>query len=319
MTDRTEGIDYLESLSKITAILFLIVYVCGFLVVSLYNSSFGFSDMNPFRPKILTAGILFLFFTLLPILPAQKIFRHGEKLSSEQSFARIILELIAFLITCSVTSVCLSAIYVPSLDKSLNLHKDSWSDTAIISFCVLFILFILALFFRTAWSNYKDHPKIVSFIVGIALVGLITASFLQAKQNVLYAIELWFFAVGVGSVLITNFLIKPEIKSDLEGQRAILWIILLALTVFPVHIYPRIKSSWGGGSPISVTIYFEKDSLILPSQQLSAKMIDESDNGFFLIQDGKSEALFLPRSDVAVISFSQEPLDPKLFNRQKQR
>ena len=56
--------------SKGVAGLVLAVYACGFLIVSLHDSKFGFTETNPFRPKILAAGTWFLIFTSIPVATA---------------------------------------------------------------------------------------------------------------------------------------------------------------------------------------------------------------------------------------------------------
>ena len=48
-----------ETLSKAVAGIVIALYACGFLIVSLYHSKFGFVGTNPFRPRVLAAGAWF--------------------------------------------------------------------------------------------------------------------------------------------------------------------------------------------------------------------------------------------------------------------
>jgi len=46
-------------MSKGFAGIAIALYACGFLIISLHNSRYGFSETNPFRPRMLAAGAWF--------------------------------------------------------------------------------------------------------------------------------------------------------------------------------------------------------------------------------------------------------------------
>jgi hypothetical protein len=85
---------------------------------------------------------------------------------------------------------------------------------------------------------------------------------------------------------------------------------LAALAGFATLYYPRIKPSWGGGAPTPATIYFAKDSLVLPSRSASANILDEVDSGFYIIGGNDKKATFIPRSEVALIYYSDDASGP---------
>jgi hypothetical protein len=57
----------IDTASKFIAILVIFLYICGFLITSVHYFSYGFSEINPFRPRIFAAGAWFLFFVGMPI------------------------------------------------------------------------------------------------------------------------------------------------------------------------------------------------------------------------------------------------------------
>src|SRR5713101_241111 len=59
-----------DVLSKGIAGIAIALYGCGFLIISLHHSQYGFSETNPFRPRILAAGAWFFLFTAIPIAVA---------------------------------------------------------------------------------------------------------------------------------------------------------------------------------------------------------------------------------------------------------
>jgi hypothetical protein len=65
---------YFESLTKGTAAFAFVAYLSGYIIVSIYESSFGFTELNPFKPRIVAAGLLFCFLTAVPVYAAWQIF-----------------------------------------------------------------------------------------------------------------------------------------------------------------------------------------------------------------------------------------------------
>jgi hypothetical protein len=71
-------------------------------------------------------------------------------------------------------------------------------------------------------------------------------------------------------------------------------------------IYPRVVPKLGGGAPVSVTFQFVGKSPIDNAERMRAFLIDETDNGFYLVRTVQDkEAIFLPRSQVAAVYFKQ--------------
>jgi hypothetical protein len=80
--------------------------------------------------------------------------------------------------------------------------------------------------------------------------------------------------------------------------------------MFSTIYYPQIQTSWGGGAPISAIIYFTKDSPLLPNRNVSAKILDETDAGFYLVGANDKRATFIPRSGIAMIYYSDDSSGP---------
>ena len=115
------------------------------------------------------------------------------------------------------------------------------------------------------------------------------------------AITLWLFGVGILAFL--EMRVRSwKVKLGDWTQSTIL--LLGTLLVFASFYYPHIKSSWGGGRPIPVTIYFTKDSVIMPGQNVNALLIDESDAGFYVVGRGDRRATLIPRGSVGLVYFS---------------
>ena len=89
------------------------------------------------------------------------------------------------------------------------------------------------------------------------------------------------------------------------------------LLFFSREMYPHLKASWGGGTPANVTVYFLKDSLLSPNKSVQAQLIEESDEGFYIVGPKESKAIFVPRGSVAMIYFSDKPADSPMLQNTK--
>src|ERR1035437_6284086 len=56
--------DTFDIVSKVVAAALILVYVFGFLITSVHSSAYGFTTLNPLRPKTVAAGTWFFLFML---------------------------------------------------------------------------------------------------------------------------------------------------------------------------------------------------------------------------------------------------------------
>jgi hypothetical protein len=124
----------------------------------------------------------------------------------------------------------------------------------------------------------------------------------------LSSIALWFFGCAV--LAFSEFRIRsPEELRHEGGWSKPMAAFFIALLAFATWVYPHLKASWGGGTPANVTLYFSKDSLLSPTKAVQTQLIEESDEGFYIVGSKESKAIFVPRKDVALIYFSDKPAD----------
>jgi hypothetical protein len=58
----------IDLLAKGAVIMAAVLYGCGFIVVSIYQCTYGLVQVSPLRPKVLAAGIWFFCFLAVPFL-----------------------------------------------------------------------------------------------------------------------------------------------------------------------------------------------------------------------------------------------------------
>lgn len=78
-------------------------------------------------------------------------------------------------------------------------------------------------------------------------------------------------------------------------------------------MFGNIRSELGGGSPTPAVLYLERPVALLDSTVADVALLDETDQGFYVLPPGKTKALFVRRSDVRSIYFgsAQDVQKPK--------
>src|SRR5207302_3594049 len=102
------------------------------------------------------------------------------------------------------------------------------------------------------------------------------------------------FVVGIFAAAL-NHNLRDEQKRRARDWPRLSVPLLAALFSFSAEIYPHLKSSLGGGTPVPVVVYLSEVSRILPGQELAAELLEESDSGLYVVQNGQKQALFIPR------------------------
>jgi peptidoglycan/LPS O-acetylase OafA/YrhL len=160
------------------------------------------------------------------------------------------------------------------------------------------------LVFLDRWQRF---PKLVSPIASLLLFGFLIVygcrEVFEYRRASGAATALWFLVAGL--------LIYREGAS----RSWILWagnwlqtlsFSILGVLVFALSYYPHISSSWGGGSPIPITIYLSKESMVTPGQSVAVLLVDESDAGLYVVGRGDKKATFIPRSGVGLVYYSDD-------------
>ena len=293
-----------ETFSKAVAGIAIALYASGFLTVSIYHSQFGFVGTNPFRPRILAAGAWFFFFTAIPISIALT-FRLDSWRKIGKNAANI-------WIACVGLSVLLGNLLFDYTTGSRSfLHLPTWGWIAV-------TLLWVSLVAVTAPASFKlPEWALITASVLLTLLYLVNplVSFFKHEFDTL-CLALWYF--GVSFFALTEFKSRNrENLGSFGGWAKPMGVLLGALLVFSQYVYPHLKASWGGGTPANVTVYFTKDSLLGPNKAVQAQLVEESDEGFYIVGPKESKAIFFPRSSVAMVYFSDKPADSPMLQGNK--
>jgi hypothetical protein len=295
-----------ETLSKAVAGIVIALYACGFLIISIYHSKYGFVGTNPFRPRVLAAGAWFFLFTAIPVSIALRY--------RTEAWSRIGQNAYALWVGLAALSFPFGTMLFEFPSDQTYLPSGRWGWAVMVFGLAVVIAFQVL-------TAKKKGPQWLLIILSVSLT-VYSASFavrglFNDHHFGLSGVTLWFFA--------TTLLVKLEIevrsgrKLAEDGEWSKPLVLLFGLLMgFSREIYPRMKASWGGGTPANVTVYFTKDSLLSPSKAVQSQLIEESDEGFYIVGPKDSKAIFIPRSSVALIYFSDKAADSAVLQGVKQ-
>jgi len=294
-----------ETLSKAIAGIAIALYASGFLVVSLYHSKFGFVGTNPFRPRVLAAGAWFFFFTALPVSIAVRFRAEPWKNVARNAYAWI-----AFY----GLSIPLGYLFLEFSPYQPSITHSKWS--------VVLPTVLLAASLLFGFLTYiKKIPQWVAIVSSVTLTLYWAMDpvrrFFTDHRFDLTSVVLWFFAIMM--VVKLEFEVRSN-RNLAEGGEWSKPLVLLfgLLLIFSRELYPHLKTSWGGGTPADVTVYFTKDSLLSPNKAVQAQLIEESDEGFYIVGPKEAKAIFIPRHSVALVYFSDKAADSPLLQGNKE-
>jgi hypothetical protein len=254
--------------------------------------------MNPLRPRVLAAGSLFVIFLALPYALVLELLRQDLWKSDEKWWFKSVNLLYVYYLSCNL--VLLAAGFIFDFDQNGTEQPTSMKTWQIATIIVLIVLVIIILV-----AIQKKIPKWLKAIGMAALLIYLTWQAYDALflRHLFLRNAPFLWMIGIGCIVLHEMQIRSW-KLKLGSWPNTLIVFMAILTVFSTIYYPHIKSSWGGGTPVPVTIILSKDAVGFASQQLNCSLVEDTDSGFYLIGSGDKHATFISRSSVSSIHFA---------------
>ena len=291
----------IDLIVKATVILAAVIYGCGFLVISIHQFRYGLVELNPLRPRVLAAGIWFLFFATIPFVI--EIEGNSIKPSSPERERWLRKRSTRFFFS-TLSCFWLGMIVAYAFDIPTDVGQAGPSTLTII----LVIAVSAALVFADQWNRFPHWLAVLGSLgFGFLLLSCGARDLLSYHHQSVATIALWFW--------ISGFLAHGEMQSrdwkfQIGNWKGSVLLGISAVVAFSSFYYPQMKPSWGGGEPVPATIYFAKDYLVLQGRIVSAKIVDETDAGFYVVGGSDKRATFIPRSEVAMVYYSDDSSGP---------
>jgi len=286
----------IDTLTRFTASALLAVYGIGFIILGFHDARYGVVQFSPFRARILLVGLVFttlvgvaawaqhaqvLYWDTLKIVRAD---REPGRRASRDTIVTFV-----FIFSATVMGQVLGAFMFASVRSA---RPVIWRWIAWLAFWVL-----LTQVYSYVDRIFISKPRgaaILAVVTYVVYATILVALFPSAP----WAMLAWFFAlVGVeaGGVMRMGGLRKQLLYS------IPLWLIIV--WVYMVNIFAVLPPRWGGGQPTPVQIFQSSPAPWMSSNPIDALLLDETDQGLYVLLSPNGKAFFIPRSNVASVFF----------------
>jgi len=293
----------IESLVRFAGAGLFVVYAAGFVILSVYESSFGIAQFNPFRTKIIAAGMVFCCLASLPVVALFLDFLPGVPVTSDSNLPIPELAQRNQERTVGFSQFVSTSILLALLSSFLfTLDQGPPRPAVLVYFIILAIIFHVKSS-RVVRNRFTTRPRAAILLSGLSM-GVMLAALYWLDSGIVTLMVLWFFFVGLSAGAIWSS--EDKIRYLLNWRR---WpVALILIAVYANFIYGRIQAKYGGGAPVPVTFCLDKPPAWIGSTTFRASLIDETDHGFYVLLPRNEKALFIPRSTVLSLYFdSKEP------------
>jgi hypothetical protein len=287
----------LEPAAKMTTLLVIGCYALGYLIVTVNGEAYGFLETSLIKPRAIVVGAIFILLTLLPISITQNTFfkKDSESESSLEMLSRLLLGLVDY------SAACFSAALIMLLIFTDDLHGAPLPRGRGSAFLVLIWVTTANGIIRFAAARSYRRKPLAWVVFSIAcLAGLIVGTY-SLRGQTLFRDLVWMFGV--------TMVVNPYLSDIRRGLKlrfkipALAGFLLVTVSIYSHYLFPFIKATWGGGAPVSATIYLSKDYPIHSYQKVGASLLEASDSGFYVVFDGDKKATFIPKASVVAMEF----------------
>lgn len=303
----------IEFAIKSAAAFFAFVYGIGFLIVSIHHAQFQIPQFDPVKPKILSAGLVFVvlvsltaegalhFFGLLGVGAVPPDWALGI-LATATRRSKLVFLGSNWYFACYLSAQLVGLVYGAFPDPSppgLTVYRFLLGALIVLNFAAGPVL-------RSRLEKFPSYPRVLAGLILVNVVGLMVVVGIYDDQRK-FRLSLWFYAIGLLALLVRRVVRKPLLRRQVSWQ---VGAMMFAAVVFPYAtlIYKDIPPEFGGGVPTPVTIYFASATPVFHDAAASVQLLEETAEGYYvLVPPDEKHAYFLKRDLVSAIRFGTSP------------
>jgi hypothetical protein len=281
---------------KHAAFIFAMVYGTGFLVLSIHHGRLGIDAIEPFKPKVFSAGLLFVVLAGVPCIAMARLAGlFGLRMPTVTVVDSRRMGLIRL-------SWVLDFWWI-----AVGLRMGSALLFTGVEFIPRYPGWLLATVAIALWVvgshvlKLKRHP-LKSTFMNFGMFVVAVAIFYKYMSHEFFLEVIWFYSTGLIFLWI-HFLWNSSNSETYDWERNAFSILGLVL-FFALFLYGHIRSIYGGGAPIRVDVIFNRPTSFSASTTANGFVVDQDSHGYYIIhQEEEKEAHFIPREAVAEIVF----------------
>jgi hypothetical protein len=293
----------LELLSKSWVVIAALIYGSGYVVVSIYHASLGLNEVNVLNPRVAASGLLFFALLAMAIYllrySRSLIFRFAAGLPNLRRWVFIAVVGAFFVLNFDFIAIGLISkiFYFEGSQPFPKLFPSIMLPSVLLFSVVVFC------------HNTDRAPKWVTHWITVLCCGLFLISFAIMSRPVHQQFGIrqaaWIVALfQVIWVSTSNALTVEELRRNQNWfQLATEWLVPLLL--YCVLVYPHVRGAYGGGEATAAKMFLTTATGGGNTKQIPVRIIDETDNGFYVTEGGHKEVRFIPRSQINSIEFDK--------------
>jgi hypothetical protein len=264
---------------KHAAVIFAVIYGIGFLVLSIHHARFGMEMTEPFKPKVFSAGILFVVLAGVPcVAMARSLHMFGLRKARTYIVEG---KGKAFIGLTKVLDFWVIAVGLRFATSDLFVGDDLFSRSPglwVVS------IYLAALFIALVWLADLNRSPVRTVILSLLLFALGVAAVFKYNSHELFVQVVWFYSVGLAFLWLHSLRnLMPEMATTLDWERqgfAVLGIVAF----FAVSVYGHIRSGYGGGAPVRIDMTFARPTSFSSNKTDGGFLMDQDSEGYYIVQ-----------------------------------
>jgi hypothetical protein len=276
-----------------------LVYLFGFIIVSIFDASYGIADFSFFRTKVVAVGTLFVFLCALAMLLTFRMFHFfGLEFQVSNPFPLVVTsQNRGFIIADVALSIPFACVGLMVLLAFL-FTKFPWVGKGYLLFLVTGAVALALSFLGRKWLN--SHPFLFVSLSALNTAALLLILFFYNERSSFWFV-VWLSLVCVFTLQLSLRFRKAEEVRKTEWERFAVTILVAIFGLYATKVFPNIKHEFGG-APVPIVLHLTKKLPVFDSESASVSLIDETEQGYYVAR-GSDKAVFVARGLVEEVEF----------------
>ncbi|MGA2967221.1 MAG: hypothetical protein ABSD64_13500 [Terriglobales bacterium] len=285
------------------------MYGVGFVILSAYEARYGIVQFGPLRARIFLVGFVFSALSAFAVAahhyglayygPLQKVMENADPaLRSE----RAVVLACGFTFTAYLMAAMFS-LFLFVQDVPIPRPRYLWIRVAALA------VGWLAFYLVNRWMarRFTENPEKSAILAALASFALFGAVSWMGPEEIV-GLALWFWMAAMFGLAARSSQNRMLYALDFR-----VWIgIVLSISIYVTSVVGHMQQKFGGGAPVPAVVYLSKPfPLSNGATTVEVSLLDETEQGYYVLPPGRHRALFIPRGEVVSIYFGPATDLPK--------
>jgi hypothetical protein len=279
-----------------------LVYLFGFIIVSVFDATYGSADFSLFRTKVIAVGIVFVVLVALGMVLTFRMFSLFGLAVESSLFGLTVTpqnRLVVLVdVALSIPFACLRLAWPLSF---LFLGTPLWVGNWYLLIVILSAVLVTLKFISKKYDAHHKHPFVLLLFNALNTSAFFIILLRYAPRNIFWFV-VWLSLVCIFTLQISLKVRNFDEARKTEWERLFLTIVPVIFGLYAVKVYPKIEHQFGGGAPVPIVLHLTKKLPAFDSENATVSLIDETEQGYNVLS-GSDRAVFVTRGLVEEVEF----------------